>query len=31
VLEEQEPMRLLDKLAGYQPVLVDKWIDRGET
>ncbi len=31
VLEEQEPMLLLDRLAGYQPLLVDKWIDRGET
>lgn len=31
VLKEQEPMLLLDILAGYQPLLIDKWIGRNET
>jgi hypothetical protein len=31
VLEEQEPMRLLDRLAGYEPLLIDKWIKSDET
>jgi hypothetical protein len=31
VLEEQEPLRLLDLLARYQPLLIDKWIDRNQT
>lgn len=31
VLEEKEPLQLLDLLAGYKPLLVDKWINRNET
>jgi hypothetical protein len=31
VLEEEEPQRLLDLLAQYRPVLIDKWIDRDQT
>jgi uncharacterized protein (TIGR00730 family) len=31
VLEEQEPQRLLDSLAKYKPVQIDKWIDRDQT
>jgi len=30
VLEEQDPFRLLDLLANYQPAIVEKWIDRNE-
>ncbi|MFI5396053.1 MAG: TIGR00730 family Rossman fold protein [Candidatus Binatia bacterium] len=31
VLEERDPERLLDLLAGYQPLALEKWIDRDET
>jgi len=31
VLEEKEPIPLLDLLAGYKPLLVNKWINRDET
>jgi len=31
VLEAQDPDRLLDKLATYEPITVQKWIDREET
>lgn len=27
VLEDDDPERLLDRLAGYQPPAVDKWLD----
>ncbi len=30
VLEEQDPFRLLDLLANYQPAIVEKWIERNE-
>lgn len=30
VLEERDPVRLLDLLANYHPVVVPKWIDRSE-
>lgn len=30
VIEEQDPFRLLDLLANYQPVIVEKWIERNE-
>ncbi|HEY9823520.1 MAG TPA: TIGR00730 family Rossman fold protein [Candidatus Sericytochromatia bacterium] len=30
VLEQEKPQRLLDLLAQYQPVLIDKWIDRDQ-
>lgn len=30
VLEEQDPVRLLDLLANYQPIVVPKWIERSE-
>ena len=30
VLEAQDPDRLLDKLATYEPITVQKWIDRKE-
>jgi hypothetical protein len=31
VLEAQEPVRLLDLLASYKPVFVEKWIGRAQT
>lgn len=31
VLEAQDPYRLLDKLAAYEPITFQKWIDRQET
>jgi uncharacterized protein (TIGR00730 family) len=31
VLEESDPERLLDRLAGFQAPPVEKWIDRAET
>lgn len=30
VIEEQDPLRLLDLLANYQPITVKKWIEHGE-
>lgn len=30
VLEAQDPDRLLEKLASYEPITVQKWIDRKE-
>ncbi|PSB26897.1 TIGR00730 family Rossman fold protein [Stenomitos frigidus] len=30
VLEAQDPDQLLDKLASYEPITVQKWIDRKE-
>jgi len=31
VLEEQDPLRLLALLTSYQPIVVDKWIERKES
>ena len=31
VLEDRDPDRLLDRLAGYEPPTLEKWIDRDET
>jgi uncharacterized protein (TIGR00730 family) len=31
VLEDEDPIRLLDKFATFKPITVHKWVDRGET
>jgi uncharacterized protein (TIGR00730 family) len=31
VLEEDDPERLIERLSGYRPPRVEKWIGRGET
>lgn len=31
VLIDEEPERLLERLAGYRPPALDKWLDRDET
>jgi uncharacterized protein (TIGR00730 family) len=31
IIEEQNPECLLDRLMNYQPLILDKWIDREET
>jgi uncharacterized protein (TIGR00730 family) len=30
VITESEPRRLLDRLAGWAPVIADKWLDRSQ-